>query len=312
MSFRLRLLNAGLRWVARPRLSRIPDPVSARRDLDRMAPIFFPVPRLVQGSAVSLPGPQGAAIPALWIEAGRTDPRFVVLYLHGGGYIAGEPQHYRAMLGLLSRLSGLRFLVPAYRLAPETPFPAALQDARAAWDALLAMGFAPGQIALGGDSAGGGLCLALLAQLCAERQAPRLAFAFSPWTDLTGSGASIRTNASRDPVLPAQRFGELVAHYLAGHHATDPRASPLFADFPAAPPIYLQVSDSEILRDDTDRLAARLTGMGAEVCVDRWPDAPHGWQLFAGRLPEARDALTRTATQLRRAFTPLTSMPADS
>lgn len=301
MSLRLRLLNCGLRWLARPRLARISDPVAVRRDLDRLAPIFFPAPRSVQCSDVGLPGPQGV-IPALWIEAGQTDRRFAVLYLHGGGYIAGAPRHYLAMLGLLSRLSGLRFLVPAYRLAPEAPFPAALEDARAAWNALLATGFAPGQIALGGDSAGGGLCLALLAQLCAERQAPGFAFAFSPWTDLTGSGASIRTNARCDPVLPAARLQELAGHYLAGHPATDPRASPLFATFRTPPMVYLQVSETEILRDDTDRLALRLRAAGAVVQVDRWPDAPHGWQLFAGRLPEAQEALSRTAAQLRTAF----------
>jgi acetyl esterase/lipase len=160
-------------------------------------------------------------------------------------------------------------------------------------------GWAPGRIVLGGDSAGGGIALALLARLCARGTPPGGLYAFSPWVDLTLSGASMAENAAADPLLPAARIGELVAAIRGALPADDPRLSPLFAAFPGAPPVLLQAGQSEILRDDTLRMIARLEAEGAEVRLRLWPDTPHVVQIFGDWLPEAREGRAEAAAFVR-------------
>lgn len=306
MSRRLALLNLLLRLVARPRLARTTDHVAARADFARTARLMFRGPPF----ALCLPGHvRGEAagardVPGLWVSCGRVHPRRVMLYLHGGAYVTGSPETHAGMVARLSKLSGLRAFVPDYRLAPEHPAPAALEDALAAWDGLYALGYDPERIVLAGDSAGGGLAFALLAELCARGTPPAMIVAFSPWTDLTGRGASIATNAGVESLLPAARFGELAKLYAGTLARDDPRVSPLFARFPGAPPALLQVSDSEILRDDTLRLAERLKKEGAEVMLQVWPRAPHVFQIFDGWLPEARKALTDAGQAIRVRLSP--------
>lgn len=298
MSRRLVLLNAILRASAKPLLRRARTPEQAERDFSLAAQLFV---RKSGTTAVTgqVPGPSRP------IEVARfawSEPRAdgIVLHLHGGGYLVGSAKAYEGMLGRLSELAGLPVVAPDYRLAGEAPFPAAFEDALAVWDALVSEGCPPGRIVLGGDSAGGGLALALLAALCRRGTPPAGLYAYSPWTDLTGSGPSIEANAARDAVLPASRLGDLVAMVLDGADPADPRASPLFADFSGAPPVYFQASRCEILLDDTLRMAERLRSAGGRVEVDLWPDAPHVWQLFDGWIPEAREALTRTAAFVAR------------
>lgn len=228
----------------------------------------------------------------------RTDA--AILYFHGGGYIAGSPETHRALIGALARISGLAVFAPAYRLAPEHPFPAAWDDAQAAWEMVLGQGFRPDRILLGGDSAGGGLALSLLARLCGTGTPPAGAFAFSPWTDLAGRGASIRTNADSDALLPAARLPDLTGFVLAGHPADDPRASPVCAAYPQCPPILLFASRSEILLDDSRALAARLAAEGAPVTLSLGDGLPHAWPAFAGLLPEAMDTIRDAAAFARR------------
>jgi acetyl esterase/lipase len=237
-----------------------------------------------------------------WVWVSKARHRGVILYLHGGGYIMGSPQTHRAMVARLSRLSGLRAFVPDYRLAPEHPFPAALEDARAAWGRLIDLGYRPDEIVIGGDSAGGGLALALLAQLCQAGQPPRALFAFSPWTDLTLAGGSMTENAEADVLFPAYRAAELRDMIVSSKKASDPAASPLFAKFPDCPPVFMQCSQTEILRDDTLRMGKRLRGFGAEVTVQVLPGRPHVWQLFDRLLPEARQALRETAAFIAAVF----------
>jgi len=235
-----------------------------------------------------------AVVRGEWVWVGKARRRGIILYFHGGGYIMGSPQTHRAMVARLSRLSGLRAFVPDYRLSPEHPFPAALEDARAAWDRLIGLGYRRDEIVIGGDSAGGGLAFALLAQLCQAGQPPKALFAFSPWTDLTLSGESMTANAESDVLFPAHRAAELRDMILPVKRASDPAASPLFAKFPSCPPVFMQCSQSEILRDDTLRMAKRLQGYGAEVTVQMLPERPHVWQLFDRLLPEAGQALRET------------------
>ncbi len=286
MSLRLTLLTAFFRAFAKPRLRRTTDPVVARRDFLLAARLF-----LTRGSP-AVPVPATPAMLRYDPPGGQTQR--AILYFHGGGYIVGSPATHRGLASRLARETGLSVWLPDYRLAPEHPYPAAWDDADAAWAALLATGLAPRDIVLAGESAGGGLAFAQLSRLCAAGTPPAGVVAFSPWVDLTGKSASLITNTLRDPLLPAEVFALLAGHVLAGHPADDPRASPLFADYPGCPPVLLQVSDTEILRDDSVNLARRLHGFGAAVTLQVSPATPHAWQLMVARLPEA-DAAVRAA-----------------
>ncbi|WP_273250195.1 alpha/beta hydrolase [Sediminimonas qiaohouensis] len=302
-SLGIRWFSAVLRAVVKPRLSRTSPPTKARGHLRLIARLVFRQP----GYALILPrAAAGGAPPMTRISVGRPAARRVILYFHGGGYIAGSPATHAPMLARLAKLSGVEVRAPAYRLAPGARFPAAFKDAKAAFRYLLKAGYRPGDIVLGGDSAGGGLALALLAWCCAQGLRPAGAFAMSPWTDLTGSGASMTQNAARDAYLPAERLDELAGLYLGDAPRDDPRASPLFAVFDRPPPVLLQVSESEILRDDTLRMAARLRAQGGDVTVQTWEDAPHVWQVFDGWLPEARAALRAVASFVQTSFAPAT------
>ncbi|MFM2390698.1 MAG: hypothetical protein RLZZ437_2253 [Pseudomonadota bacterium] len=294
MSLRLTLLNAFFRLVAKPRLRRTTDPARARRDFALAARLF-----LAGGRPAARVGTKPVMV--------RHDPpsgptEQCILYFHGGGYIVGSPDTHRAVAHRLAQDSGFSVWLPDYRLAPEHPFPAAWDDAEAAWAALMAMGRKPGDIVLAGESAGGGLAFALLARLCAAGTPSAGLVAFSPWVDLTGKSASLTANASRDPLLPAEAFGLLTQHVLAGHSPEDARASPLFAAFPGCPPVLLQCADTEILRDDTVRLASVLRGTGASVTLQMSADTPHGWQLMVGRLPEADAAVQGAGIFVRALF----------
>ncbi|MDE3123034.1 MAG: alpha/beta hydrolase [Paracoccaceae bacterium] len=302
-SLRLSALNLALRLLAKPRLSRVPTPALARRDFARAAALMFRAPPHALYLPGVIPSPAGD-LAVLHVSAGQVDRRRVILYLHGGAFVAGSPATHQGLAARLSRLAGVPVLMPDYRLAPEHPFPAALEDAETAWRHLYDVGYDPDRIALGGDSAGGGIAFALLSRLCRAGAPPAAAFGFSPWVDLAGRGASVVQNARADPLLPASRMAEVVEMYLGQTSALDPEASPLEAEYPGAPPVLIQHSQTEILRDDSLRLAARLRGFGAEVTLQSWPTPPHVWQIFDGWLPEAREALEMAGAFLRAALKP--------
>ena len=292
MSWQLRALRVFLRSAVRRSLRRQPDSISARRWFERGAWLN------ARGRPwVGLPADLLADVPALWTAPQAPQ---MILYFHGGGYVMGNPRTHAALGLYLTRKTGLPVCLPDYRLAPEHPFPAAFNDALAVWDALAARGIKARDIALGGDSAGGGLALALLGHLCATgRDVPACVFAFSPFTDLTLSGASIRENAAREILLPVERLQTLRTRVLQGADPADPRISPLFADFPNAPPVLIQVARYEILRDDSRRMADRLRAQGGQVTLQEGGNLPHVWQYFHGWLPEARKSLTDTAAFIR-------------
>lgn len=297
MSLRRVVLNTALRALVKPVLRHSSDPVFGRRAFALSARLFFRRPPFV----VHLPDRLGA-LPCAVVSCGPARPRRAILYFHGGGYIAGSPVTHMGLIAAISRRTGLRIYAPDYRLAPEHPAPAQFEDACAAWQALIGRGYRPGDIALGGDSAGGGLALALLSHLCRGGTPPAALFAFSPWTDPAGSGASLKINARCDPVFPADRFGVLADIVLQGGDPRDPRIAPLDAAFPGCPPVFLQFSGDEILADDSRRMAPRLDG----AVLDEWSGLPHVWTLFAGWLPEADAALDRLAGFMReRAWPPV-------
>jgi acetyl esterase/lipase len=292
MSWQLAALNLYLRLVERPYLARETDFVRGRARMETQAR-HFPMPP----GARFAEAPAGG-VPALRLAAPPGAP--VLLWLHGGAYCIGSPRTHAALAAALATRMGAAAVLPDYRLAPEHPFPAAPEDARAAYAGLLAEGVAPGRIVLGGDSAGGGLVFALLHLALAEGlPMPAAALAFSPWIDLTGAGASLRELAWRDVLIPVRRFAEISTIYLAGADPRDPRASPHLAELAGAPPVLIQASRAEVLRDDARAMAARLAACGVPVTLDLCRGLPHVWQIYQGRLPEADTALDRAAAFLR-------------
>ena len=288
MSLRLICLTWAMRHLAKPRLAVAQDAVVSRRDFDRGARMFCVAPNVAHLVEPGVP-------PLHRVTARPRGNAPVMLYFHGGAYATGSPRTHRGLLARLARLTGMEVFAPVYRLAPEHPAPAAYDDACRAFARLRAKGYAPGQIVLAGDSAGGGLALALLAHLCATDQRPMALVAFSPWTDLALTGASLVTNADKDPLLPAAQIGVVVAQILQGFPPRDPRISPLFADFDRPPPVLIQVGTEEILLDDSRRMAAVLRAAGGQVSLTEWPGCPHVWQILDGYLPEARAALREVA-----------------
>lgn len=286
---RLALVNLVLRRVVKPLLARAHDPVAEARRFERIGPLVCPPPPFTCHLTED-----AAGLPLHWITVGRPAPRRVILYLHGGAYFVGSGIAYRGLLGRLAKATGLRVCAPDYRLLQEAPFPAAFDDALAAWGALIAKGYRPEDIVLAGDSAGGGLMLALLAHLCAKGTRPAAAVALSPWADLTLSGESL--GSAPEVLLPVARMPEVVGRYLVGADPDDPRASPLFADFDQPPPVLIQVGRDEALLDDARRMADKL-GPAAQLQV--LPDGPHVLSFFAYLLPEARAALRDVADFLQ-------------
>lgn len=223
----------------------------------------------------------------------------IMLYLHGGGYFACTPITYRPITGAFARY-GFRVFTPDYRLAPEHPFPAALDDALDAYRSLLAT-YGSKQIVIAGDSAGGGLALGMmLAAREAQLPLPAGIVLFSPWTDLAGTGDSLKTNAKSESLLIADRVGDVAELYLAGTDPKTPKASPLYGDLSGLPPVLIQASDQEILLDDSVRLAERIKSVNGDVHLEIWPKLPHVWQFCQIFLPEARLALKQAADFARQ------------
>jgi epsilon-lactone hydrolase len=294
MSWQLKVLRVFLRQVARRSLARQPDSAGARKWFERGAWLNARGRPWLHFTPDSL-----ADLPALW-TAKPTPGAPIILYLHGGGYVMGNPRTHAALANYLKRKTGLEVCLPDYRLAPEHPFPAAFEDARFAWRALLGAGHKPENIVLGGDSAGGGLALALLGHLCATGQPrPACVFAFSPFTDLTLGGPSIVQNARSEILLPISRLERLRDRVLQGADPRDPRISPLYSSFIGAPPVLIQVARREILHSDSTRMAQHLRAQGVEVTLQEGGNLPHVWQYFHGWLPEARRSLTEAAAFIR-------------
>ncbi|MGR3697253.1 MAG: alpha/beta hydrolase, partial [Roseovarius sp.] len=263
MSWQLRLLNRHLRWFEKPALARH-DKDRLRRSFALKSRLYFHAPLGTSFERASLGG-----VPVQWARARGVRPAPVILYFHGGAYVFGTSTTHRAMLAKLSALTGLPACLPDYRLAPEHPFPAQIDDALACYRALRSTH----EVIIGGDSAGGGLALALLHEILARGLVPPMGvFAFSPLTDVTYSGASVTENAARDCVLSATRIGEMLEMFLRGQDPRDPRASPLFGRFTGAPPVWMTVGDTEILRDDTLRMQAALVAQGVQSVATVKPD----------------------------------------
>lgn len=224
-----------------------------------------------------------------------------ILYLHGGGYYFCSPRTHRAItFGLAPRAEADVFSLD-YRLAPEHPFPAALDDALAAYRRLLAAGRRAGSLVIAGDSAGGGLALAALVALRdAGDPLPAGAVLYSAWTDLACSGASIRYNDGRDPMFCGDVFARVARFYLGTASAAHPYVSPVHADLRGLPPLFMLAGSTETLLDDTRRVAGQARAAGVSVECEIAPGLPHAWPIYAPFMPEARRALDDTARFVRR------------
>jgi epsilon-lactone hydrolase len=266
-----------------------------RAALDAMGDM---APRL-EGIATE-PGDAGG-VSAEWLipQGGASDA--VLLYLHGGGYALGSVQSHRVLLEHLALGVGRRVLALNYRLAPEAPFPAAIEDVVAAYRWLLRQGVAPGRLAIAGDSAGGGLALAALVALRdAGEPMPACAVAISPWTEMESTGASTQTRAAVDPMVQASVLHEMAKMYLAGADPKSPLASPLHADLRGLPPLLIQVGDAEVLLDDTTRLEPKLKAAGVDATIEVWDEMIHVWHLFAPMLDKGREAIERIGAFVRQ------------
>ncbi len=225
-----------------------------------------------------------------------------VLYLHGGGFIACSPETHRPLVGSIVRRIGGDAWVPAYRLAPEHPYPAALDDAKAAYRYLLdEVGVDPSRLVVAGDSAGGGLVLSLmLAARDAGWPLPAAIVAFCPWADLAATGASLDENSDRCSMFAGDTIRRATAFYVGQADPYSPLVSPVYGDFRGLPPLLVHASTDEVLRDDAVRVAQRAREAGVAVELQLWRRVPHVWQFFAAVLPEAEQSLTRATAFIAR------------
>ena len=247
----------------------------------------FPTPADVTLGPVSANG-----VPAEWSVTPGADSQRAILYLHGGGYVIGSIASHRHLAAALGRAAKARCLVLDYRLAPEHPFPAAVDDALAGYRFLLESGFTPGAIAVAGDSAGGGLTVATLVAIReAGLPQPACGFCISPWVDLEGLGGSMTSKAAEDPMVQKDGLAGMAGAYLAGAAARTPLAAPLYADLKGIAPLLIQVGSAETLLDDANRLAGAAAHAEVEVRLEAWPKMIHVWHYFHPMLGEGRRAI---------------------
>ena len=282
-------------------LSAKPRPVGwaeRRERIDEVGSVW-PVAGDVTLESVDLGG-----LPGEWSIAPGSDPSRVLLFFHGGGYCSGSILSHRRMVTEAGRAAGARTLAVAFRLAPEHPFPAAYDDALAAWRFLREQGVAANRIAVGGDSAGGGLTVALINRLRdAGEIGPACAWLASPWTDLTMSGETLATKDAVDPLIHKGYLQELADAYLpSGMDPRDPRVSPLYADIKGFPPTLIQVGSNETLLSDATRFAAAAGAADVSVTLEIWPHMIHAWPLWNARLADGRAALARAGAFIRDSY----------
>jgi monoterpene epsilon-lactone hydrolase len=286
-----RLLDAMEGWPDTSQLSR----ADAAHLEDAFSEQLTPTPPDTQVSPVNAGG-----VAAEWIIAPEAEAERVVLYLHGGGYIYGSIGSYRGWAARLSQLARARVLLLDYRLAPEHPFPAAVDDTVAAYRWLLAEGFAPERVSIGGESAGGGLTVAaLLALRDAGDPLPACGVCISPWTDLTLASASMSSRAETDPFCDRPGLEDMATKYLHGADPRTPLASPLFAELAGLPPLLIQVGDCEVLLDDAAQLAERASAAGVETLYECYAGMTHNFPLFGHILPDGDVAAQRIGGFIR-------------
>ncbi len=270
------------------------DVQQTRELFDRIAGLF-PAADRVDVERVSFAG-----LPAEWLSPVTPVANKVLLYLHGGAYILGSCASHRHMVSYLARYTGIRALLPEYRLAPEHPFPAAIDDATRVYRALLEQGIRPADIVVAGDSAGGGLTMAMLLSLRdAGDPMPATAILLSPWVDLATRGESMATRSEQDPWFHEDDIDLVARYYCDARDLDNPLVSPVYAELHGLPPVHIQVGDHEVLLSDSTRLADGIRTAGGEASVDIWEGMWHVFQMFVSLMPESRRALRKLAMTIQ-------------
>jgi len=287
-------LDALLRQSAIP----VDSDVGEQRRLLRELTSAQPLPADVTVTSAKLGG-----VPTAEITVDGVEPRHVVLYFHGGVYVLGDAFSAAGLASQVARRTGAKVFSVDYRLAPEHPYPAAVDDALAAYEALLHDGVAPSDIVFAGESAGGGLAVATLVNARDHGlPLPTAAYLMSPYADLTLAGTTMETKGEADPLLGRELLEPRVADYTAGQGADLPLVSPIFADLSGLPPLIIQVGTHEVLLDDAVRLAQRAATVDVEVTLDITPRVPHVFQAYLPLLDEATAALDRAGQFLSARF----------
>lgn len=298
ISLRARLI----RFVTRQIFKRVKpdsDVVATRRLFERLQARKRMAPGVVMRPATI------GGVACEWLVPEGCDDAPILYYLHGGAYMMGSPATHRQMLSYIAREAGVRALLPDYALAPENPFPDGLHDCLAAYRGLLASGVDADAVVIGGDSAGGGMAMAALLSLReAGDDLPIAAVLLSPWLDLTASGDSTISRATKDPWFKADDMQEVARRYCPQGDLNKPLLSPVFADVSGLPTMLIQVGDHEILLSDSTRLADKISAAGDQVTLQVWPEMWHVFQFFIRRMPESARAIkgigTFIRTQLRK------------
>lgn len=291
-----------IRWITGRYIQSIDmhsaDVLKLRRRLDRLGSL------LMKAFRVKLERTTINGLYAEWLRPKKARRGKVLLYLHGGAYVMGSCRSHRQMVSHIARAAGIDALVPEYRLSPEHKFPDAIDDAVGVYRELLASGIKPEDIVISGDSAGGGLTVATLLSLRdAGDPMPAAAVLLSPFLDATASGESASTRADKDPWFHASDMKVVVEHYCGESQERNPLVSPVFANAAGLPPVYIHVGDHEILLSDSTRFADNLRAAGGEVEIEVWPEMWHVFQLFIGKMPEARRAINKIGEYVRARLT---------
>lgn len=251
-------------------------------------------------SGVSWTDVDAGGIPAIWADADGGSRDHVLQYVHGGGYVIGSAKAYRKLTGHLAKATGCRVLNVDYGLAPENPHPGPVNDSVQAYRWLLAQGYQPEHLAVAGDSAGGGLALATVLKIRDDGlPRPAAAVPISPWADMEGLGDSMKTNAGKDYLVQEVGLKGMADLFLSGTDARDPLAAPIYADYAGVCPLYIQVGGDETLLDDSHRVAAKARSAGVDVRLEVFPEMQHVFQMAAGNMPEADDAVAKIGAYLR-------------
>lgn len=302
VSFAQRIVNFRVRYLEKPLIACVINQPVLRFVSGIYGRIAYKTHSDMRFLATRL-GHNSAVVPALWCDQGQPHNCGVILYLHGGAYTAGGAVSHKHLAARLAGVCGLRAILPEYRLAPEHPFPAALDDATIAYHALLEKGYRGDQIVLVGDSAGGGLGYGLLLHLLQNQlPLPRCVVALSPWVDMEHKGASFQDNKRAEMMLPHSWLKRAKRMYLNGLDPACPSVSPINGDFTGAPPSLILVGGEEILRDDARSMAGHLRACGADASLIEQADVPHIWPVHLGRSPEADAAIDDIARFVRTEF----------
>lgn len=293
LSLRARLFGPVSQFLLQPVLAAPAEQM--RPKLERIAGLITRVPRGVTIEPITLAGR-----PAEKLTPKDRAGTQVIYYLHGGAYLGGSPRTHRGMLAHIAKAAAATVIAIDYRLAPEHPYPAALDDAVAGWQALLAQGLRPADLVIGGDSAGGNLALVTAIAL-RDRGLPQASglVLLSPWTDLSSSGSSMGTRAERDRLLTVRGIDRAARQFAGGLPLTDPRLSPLFAKLDGLPKTLIQVGDDEVLLDDSLRLAEAASKAGVDVTLEHRLGLWHVWQVMAGWMPEADQSIAAIGAFVR-------------